>query len=351
MQRRYGLICATVLLMLPAIRLQADEMQSAPEVLDVERARLAEALEHSVGAFGNWVEDSNEITIWQAGGEGRAWLTPELPLDLQVIYGTVAQSLDDQPRVTIDRMLYAAKIHEFFLSPAWALMGKLSYEDFRSTVDDDLWGGGLGVLFRTESLSTFKAGVLRESFWSRYDQHDPRTYPRVNRITGQNPNFHVDTVAATADLTTLLDQRVRLEGSYSEYEDDNEQLALYAHYQWAAFRRGDDRWTAIRPSLYYEHFSEQEEIYYSPDYHVTLGICGHHIHRIGASSEFEIEVTPFVVFRDETGFEEETEVGVHGAAELQAPAGPLVMALGASGYYETDEYWIYRVIGRLFCRF
>lgn len=326
-------------------------MGAAPEVLDVERARLAEALKHQAGVFANWVEESHDITIWQAGGEGRAWLTPELPLDVQLIYGTVAQSLDDQPRVTIDRTLLSAEIPEYFFSPAWAIHGRVSYEDFTSTVDDDLWGGAMGLMYRTESLSSFEVQGQRESFWSRYDRHDPRTFPRVSRITGNQPNFSVDTIAAKADLTTLIDQRVLLSGAYSEYEDDNEQLSLYAHYQWAALRKGDERWTALRPSLYYEHFSEQAELYYSPDYHLTLGLSGHHVHRFAERSELELEVTPFILFRDQTGDDTEREIGIHGAAELQVPFDPVVLALGTSGYYETGEYWIYRVIGRLFCRF
>jgi hypothetical protein len=322
--------------------------------IQLKQQELAEILKPDLGLVFSLMGDNNDISFYQIGGEGSVWLTPAIPLRVQYFTGEIEQDSSSDgsiPETKFDRDALSVIIDEYQFTPQLSLNGRYTYEEFDV---GEVSGGEVGLMFKDEGNSKYKILARRESFWTTHDTRTPRQYLRLFDLSLIPQDFSIDTVKGVIDWVTTYEQEFHLEASFSDFEDDNELFTFYMHYQIPLPWGGTpDRWLVLRPNVYYESFSDEVAGYYSPEYHTTLGLGAHMVRKYAGGKVFELEVVPLWVFRQEDipGKDDEYEFGVQGIADLIVPIGRFDFGIGAFGVYETDEYWLWRVSGKLMYNF
>lgn len=348
--RLVTLALSALLLLVLAGRLPAFEEE--PETVAHLKSQLEEAVRPEVDALFTWFSDEADVSIVEGGVGARAWPVDWLPLQAQLMFGNIQQDASgERPETDFDRTAASISIDNLHARPEFLLSGRLTYEDFQDA--DGLAGGGAGARYLFENGSTIGAAGSRESFWTRFDSRDPRQYPRFVDLSLIEPDFTIDTVSASLDWATFVEHRLLVQGAVSQYEDDNEQLSAYAHYQVPISGVSPLHWTVLRPNVYYETFDRPERAYFSPDYNLSIGFGGHTVRKSERGSRLELEVNPILIFRDD-GFDskEDGEFGLHLVASASTPIWKRFEAgLAAFYYYEADGYDLMRVVARGGCRF
>jgi len=322
--------------------------------IQIRQEELVEILKPDIGLLFSVMEDDNDISFGQFGGEASVWVTPSIPVRAQYFTGEIEQDASSDggiPDTQFDREAVSIIIDEYQFTPQLSLNGRYTYEGFDI---GDVSGGEVGLMFKDEGNSKYQILARRESFWTKHDNRSPRQYPRLVDLSFIPQDFTMDTIRGVIDWIPTYEQEIHLDASFSEFEDDNELFNFYMHYQIPLPWGGTpDRWLVLRPNVYYESFSEESDGYYSPGYHWTLGLGGHMVRKYEGGSVFELEVVPLWISREDNipGSDDEYEFGIQGTADLTFPIGRFDLGVGAFGYYETDEYWLWRVAGKLMYNF
>jgi hypothetical protein len=302
-----------------------------------------------MGLAGEWLEDDNELSIQQYGLWDRFWVY-QVPLVFEAFGGEISQDADvGRPEVEFDRYAYSLGLDGYRLFPAWQVDAKVTLEDFEDD-DEEVWGGKARVTYHRESKARMGAGVSRETFWTAYDRRDARQYGRVTNLSLLDRDETIDTIEAFASRPM---EAGFIWGGWSDFEDGNDRLSAYGHYQVEVLDSSADKWTVLRPNLYYEHFAETNAAYYSPDFHVSLGLAGHTKRALGSSSRLEAEINPLLLIRDEDTTDlNRTDFGFQALLDLSTTLRDSV-DLGLAGFYywEQDGYDLWRVVAQVGARF
>ncbi|MGD9873884.1 MAG: hypothetical protein AB7T27_06395 [Kiritimatiellia bacterium] len=327
------------------------EYDEDPKVIDVADSELRAAMSPEVNALGNAWWDDNDISFMQWGAEARVWPTAGLPLRLQFLTGEIEQD-SDQVETNFDRTAFGIALDGYRPVPALGLKGRILYEDFD---DGDLLGGQAELRVYRESGSEYAVYGASESLWAQTNVRNPRQYPRVSDLSQLDQNLRVNTIGGMLDFAPSLEQQIRLNASWSEYEedkngDDNEKLSAYVHWQVPILNSTSEKWLTLRPSIYYEHFRDELPGYYSPDYHVSLGIGLHTVRKYAHKQVLEIEVKPEWIFRNPDNQDEDT-VAIHVILDYSVEIKKLLLGVGGFLYAEEEDYWLGVVSGKIGFRF
>ena len=79
--------------------------------------------------------------------------------------------------------------------------------------------------------------------------------------------------------------------------------------------------------------------YYSPDYHVSLGLGLHTIRRYAHKQVLEIEVKPEWIFRNPDSEDEDT-AAIHVIVDYTVQIGKMLLGAGGFVYAEEDGFWL-----------
>ncbi|MFH1572601.1 MAG: tetratricopeptide repeat protein, partial [Acidobacteriota bacterium] len=305
-----------------------------PVRLNAARENLRVGLRPSASVPFSINEDSNELLLAQAGISALLRLTPGIPLTAQFLIGELKQR-----GARFTRTAGMVAIPQVFVTPELGLHLRAGMEDYRSGGSLFVWEAGGRYFFR----DTSEIGVsgLRESLWSGYDRREPREFNRVTGLEALGPDFHVHTVRAYIDKASGGGRRLRLESGASGYQDGNDRVFLYGHYQVPLSDRAGN-WTVVAPNLYFETFTDRSPSYFSPDRFVTLGGMLHTIRRAPDNRwRVEGEVNPRLVSSDgRQGF------GIHAVLDFSVLAGPVELGAGGFVFYEElNDYWLWRISG------
>jgi hypothetical protein len=348
--RSAALALSAVLLLTRAAPVRAFEED--PETVAHLQAQLQEALRPEVDALFTWFADESDVSIMESGAEARAWPLDWLPVRAQLMFGEVSQdAAGERPETTFNRTAGTLAVQELHATPELLLAGRLTYEDLEDA--DALVGGGGNARYLFENGSSVSLAGSRESFWARFDSRNPRQYPRFVDLALIEPDFAIDTFSAQVDWVTFVEHRCLVEAAVSQYEDDNQQLSAYAHYQLPLTQVSPLHWFVLRPNIYYETFNDAVPAYFSPDYNVSVGCAAHTVRKNERGGRLELEANPILIFRDDGfGNQDDGEFGLHLVADASAPVWKrLTAGLAAFYYYEADGYDLWRVVARAGCRF
>ncbi len=334
---------------MPAAR--AFEYDEDPKVIEVANAELKAAMSPEVSALGNAWWDDNDISFLQWGVEARVWPSAGLPLRLQFLDGEIEQD-SNVVDTNFNRTAFALVLDGYRPVPSIGLKGRIMYEDFD---DDDLLGGQAEIRVYRESGSEYALYGASESLWAQNNVRNPRQYPRVSDLSQLDQNLRVNTAGGTLDFAPSLEQQVRLNVSWSEYEEDingdnNERLSAYVHWQVPILNSTSEKWLTIRPNIYYEHFRDELPGYYSPDYHASAGIGLHTVRKYAHKQKLEIEVKPEWIFRNPDGEDEDT-TAIHVVLDYSVEIKKLLLGAGGFIYAEENGYWLGVVSARAGFRF
>jgi hypothetical protein len=168
-----------------------------------------------------------------------------------------------------------------------------------------------------------------------------RHFNRALDIAALGPGFHLHALRAFVDRVTGSARRLRIEAGLDAFEDGNQRISSYAHYQ-IPLPTDARTFIAIRPNLYVETVRDHRAEYFSPDRHLTAGVMFHGIRRY-PRWHVELELNPqWLRTSGSNGF------GAHGLIGGSATFGRVSLAGGAFLFYDgLEDYLQRRVTGRI----
>jgi predicted Zn-dependent protease len=297
-----------------------------------------------IGASGAFDSDSHDLTVAQGG-----LYSVLRPIEMLPTRVDILRSAIDQHTTHFDRTALSLTLGDVFVTPRFALFGQVSgefYDNLRAIqAKDAQWTGRLGG--RVHFLDTSFVGLegFRETFWSKYDQHEPRRFNRIIALKALNPGFHMDGVQVKFNKVFYPGQHAWYgEAGGAHYEDDNIQLFGYTHYQIPLVNAPQQgSWLAVKPNVYAEFFKDSKEAYFSPSSHVTIGLMGHG-RQHWKQYDLELEVNPQLqITEQKVGF------GMHALLDFNIYLTERLRArVGAFSFYASNEaYVLWRVTGHV----
>lgn len=275
-------------------------------------------------------DDSNGLTMRQAGIGVTTWPGRRFPLSLEAVSGALRQQ-----DVSFDRARVVGGVGRALVSPRVGLSGYAGTERYDGR--DARFVGGAGASIDFEDRSMLRVDVRRDSIWTERDRRDPRQFTRAVQLAALGPDFMVRGAELTLDKTLGTGREARLQFGVNQFQDGNLQGLLYGHYQFVL----DDRpgiWTAFRPNLYWETFDRRTPDYFSPDGFTAVGGMWHGIFSSPAW-RFEAEVNPRLTWLDGRA-----SYGLHGVLDLSRAFGPVSAGVGAFTFYDRrSDYWAWRL--------
>lgn len=315
------------------------------------------------GLLGSYFTDKNDISVLHGGGFARAVMLDRFDVKAQVMTGIITQKSDDQrPRTRLRRNSFMLGLDDYFLTPEIAVWASALLETFsmrdagnapegsRMDLDRDyIFGGRLGARYIFTGGSEVGLETGRQSIWAEHDRMDARLFNRVTDLSQMHPDLAINKYKAFADLATRTEHRLRAEIGYDDYRDSNSRTWGYAHYQLPFPGSRDRRWAVIRPNIYLERVRKENQAYFSPRSHLTVGIMLHAIHQY-ERWEVEGEINPQLLWTKDEDKNRSTEAGIHGLLRISLfLTDDLSVGLSGFGYADTDDYWLAR--GILFVRY
>ena len=155
------------------------------------------------------------------------------------------------------------------------------------------------------------------------------------------PGFHMQGLSAAFGRRNGLLQETLVEVGADVYQDDNNHQYAYGHHQFV-MRDRPGAWTALRPNVYWEHFSNPSPLYFSPGQYVSVGTMWHELRGRGPW-RLEAEVNPkMTIFDSRTGF------AFHGLLDASRDVGPALVGGGAFVLYDNrTDYWAWRLAAQV----
>jgi predicted Zn-dependent protease len=297
-----------------------------------------------IGASGAFDSDSHDLTVAQGGLYSVVRPIEVLPTRVDILRSAI-----DQHTTHFDRTALSLTLGDVFVTPRFALFGQVSgefYDNLRAIqAKDAQWTGRLGG--RVYFLDTSFVGLegFRETFWSKYDRHEPRRFNRIIALKALNPGFHMDGVQVNFNKVFYPGQHAWYgEAGWAHYEDDNIQFFGYTHYQIPLVNAPQQgSWLAVKPNVYAEFFKDSKAAYFSPSSHVTLGLMGHG-RQNWKPYGLELEVNPQLqITEQKVGF------GMHALLDFHIYLTERLRAgVGAFSFYASNEaYVLWRVTGHV----
>ena len=297
-----------------------------------------------IGARGAFDSDSNDLTVAQGGIYSVLRPIEMLPTRVDIIRSAI-----NQHSTHFDRTALSLTLGDTFVVPRFALFGQVGGEFYDNLhmiqAKDAQWTGRLGG--RVHFLDTSFVGLegFRETFWSKYDQHETRRFNRISDLKALNPGFHMDGVQVSFNKVFYPVQHAWYgETGWAHYEDDNTQFFGYTHYQIPLVNAPQQgSWLVVKPNVYAEFFKDDKAAYFSPSSHVTLGLMGHGRQNWKQYS-LELEVNPQLqITEQKVGF------GMHALLDFNIYLTERLRAgVGAFSFYASNEaYVLWRFTGHV----
>lgn len=300
--------------------------------------------------------DANDMTYLQYGLGGRFHLFNAVDLKARAFYGSVGQDADAlRIESEVDLATFELALENFYATPQVVLWGAVTYEDFsrnddswatladgtRFTRPEDergyLWGGRAGAKYIFPKGSDMGLELRRESFWAREKRYNIRQYNRVVDMSRMPTDMYIDKISGWANLKLFPENELRLNAGYQGYEDNNQVVWGYAHYQIPVLDSSPQRWTVVRPNLYAESVEDEHPAYFSPDVHVALGLGLHTIRQFD-TVDLEFEVNPLLLWTEGLGYDNNAYPGISGVAKLIYKLRHWHLGLALFGYADSEDY-------------
>lgn len=338
--------------------------------IDKAEAELDKKTSPFAGAYGAGFRDSNDIRVLHGGAYAGATIQDTVNLRLQAMTGLLHQDAKaSRHESDVWRTSVSLGVVDLFLTPRIVVWGGIGYEGFQLhgasaelSPDNDgavnLWrrtpmyrgyviDGKLGAKYIFDNESEVGAEAKRESMWAEHDTFDTRLFNRITDMTKMAPDMAVNRARVFTDIVTFAEQQLHIEGGLDSMEDGNLRKWTYSHYQFPVLWSQDKHWTVLRPNFYAESCDENKPGYFSPDYHVTLGLMLHTVQELGPI-EVEAEVNPKVLWTKDKTQKGDLQEGVHGLLNVAYKYKSLRVGVGAFCYTDTEGYWLNR--GNLFMK-
>jgi len=306
------------------------EPSYAPRVRTNLNAGIAPVISTPTRVF----NDSNDITLVQTGVRGR--VVPGRRADVfgELTYGNLTQDGND-----FRRTRGVVGINQALVRPDVGLHGAIGAEHYDRGGTLAVARGGVTKYF--EDNSRIGVTAYRESMWSDHDPRDVRQFNRVLDLARLGPTFHIQGASIVFDQRTAPLQQAQVEFGAEAFKDDNAHQYAYGHYQFVLQDR-PGAWTAIRPNVYWEHFSQTSPLYFSPNQFVSIGSMWHQMRGRGPW-RLETEVNPKVtLFDSRAGF------AMHGLVDATRDVGPATIGGGGFVLYDRrSNYWAWRLAAQV----
>lgn len=334
-------------------------------------AELAKKMQPFAGGYGAGFRDKNDVSVMQGGVYGGGTLWDALNLRLQAMTGLLHQDAKSSRRESnVWRTSTSLGFVDLFLTPRIVFWGGFQYEGFNQLSDEDVSvrdasgntklysrtplyrgyvvGGKLGAKYIFDNESEVGVEAKRESMWSEHDRFDTRVFNRITDMTKMASDMAVNRVRAYSNIVTFPENQLHLEGGYDSMEDGNQRKWGYAHYQLPFPWSYDKHWMVLRPNLYVESCDEQKDGYFSPEYHITMGLMVHTIQEF-KHIDIEAEVNPQLLWTKDKTKKGDTQEGIHGLLNIAYKYENFRIGVGGFAYSDTDNYWLLR--GNVFLKY
>lgn len=338
--------------------------------IDKAETELDQKTRPFVGAYGSGFRDSNNISVLHGGAYAGATIQDAVNLRFQAMTGLLHQDAKGYRRESdVWRTSVYLGVVDLFLTPRIVVWGGVGYEAFQLhgasaelSLDNDgavnLWrrtpmyrgyviDGKLGAKYIFDNESEIGVEAKRESMWAEHDKFDTRLFNRITDMTKMAPDMAVNRARVFTDIVTFPEQQLHIEGGLDSMEDGNLRKWAYSHYQVPVLWSRDKHWTVLRPNFYAESCDENKPGYFSPDYHITVGLMLHTVQEFGPI-EVEAEVNPKVLWTKDKTQKGDLREGVHGLLNVAYKYKSLRVGVGAFCYTDTEGYWLNR--GNLFMK-
>jgi tetratricopeptide (TPR) repeat protein len=306
------------------------EPRFAPRV----RAELDEAVSPAVAIPTRVFNDSNNIGLVQSGVRGRWFPERRFELSAEATRGELFQN-----DTGFHRTRALIGVSRALVTPSLAIDAMLGTETYERAGTLAIGRAGVTKSFRNTSSAGVR--VSRDSMWSDHDPRDPRQFNRVLDLAGLGPAFHRQGISAFVDHHDAPLRQSFIEVGVEAFQDDNTHPYVYGHRQFVLQDR-PGAWTALRPNVYWEHFSRPSPLYFSPRQFFSIGNMLHVVRGRGPW-RLETEVNPrLTIFDSRSGF------AINGLLDASREIGRTSVGGGAFVLYDDrSNYWAWRLAAQV----